>query len=50
MKQIFATEERRNVLVANGVNFAVDVDLCFVFPSISDYKKAIKAFRKALVL
>ena len=49
MEKIFATEERRNVLVANGINFAVDVDFCFVFPSLSDYNKAVKAFKKALV-
>lgn len=49
-KKIFASEERRMVLLKNGVNFSVDDELNFVFPSEADSKKAVKVLKGALCL
>lgn len=49
-KKIFASEERRMVLLQNGVNFSVDDELNFVFPSEADSKKAVKVLKGALCL
>lgn len=50
MQKINATIEREAVLIANRISFSVDDNLDFVFNSKEDHKKAIKAFKKALVL
>ena len=50
MKKIFATEERRMVLMRNGISFKVDDELNFIFNSDADKKKAVKVLKGALCL
>lgn len=50
MKKIFATQERRDLLRNNGISFAVDDELNFVFRNEEDRKKAIKILKGALAL
>ena len=50
MKKIFATQERQDILRNNGISFAVDTELNFVFKTEEVRKKAIKILKGALAL
>ena len=48
--KIFATEERRRILDAAGIKYAVDQDLNFYFSKTSDEKKAIDVLKGCFAL
>ena len=50
MKSIFATEERQRILIECNIKFMVDDELCFIFPTETEAKKAFKALKNALAL
>lgn len=50
MEEIFATEERREILDSYGIRYAVDQDLNLCFACESEEKKAIKILKGALAL
>ena len=44
---IFATKERQEILSSAGINYAVDMDLYFVFENSQDRAKAYKILEAA---
>lgn len=50
MKEIFATQERQEILDECGIKYKVDEELNFVFNSNADEKKAIKILKETFTL
>ena len=47
---IFATKERQEILSSAGINYAVDIDLFFVFENSQERAKAYKILKDACAL
>lgn len=48
--EIFATKERQEILKDFGINYAVDMELNFVFKNKTEEKRAIKLLKEACEL